>query len=338
MKDGAATAENWGIIGHERAVAFLRRSLAHGRNRHAYLITGSPALGKMRLGLAFARALNCEAEPPGQRPCFSCRSCNAISRGSHPDLIVAGADAPLKIDDIRNVLRLLALKPYSARYRIAILDDFHLAAPLAQDALLKTLEEPAPHAIAILLATSAERVLPTIRSRAQQIPLRPIPQQLIKKQLVVSGCDEERAELIAGLSGGRMGWALAAAGDEALLAFRQETLDRLSKVISGTRLPRIRMSDELNRRVGRDKAELRRVLEIWQSYWRDVLLMCCESPVKPCNVDRRAEIRALAGRISVETARAALEATGGALRALDTNANPRLLLDALFLTYPGLEA
>ena len=338
MNDGASAAENWGMIGNERAVAFLRRSLAHGRNRQAYLITGSPALGKMRLGLAFARALNCEMEPLGQRPCFNCQACDAISRGSHPDLIVAGADAPLKIDEIRNVLRLLALKPYSARYRIAILDDFHLAAPLAQDALLKTLEEPAPHAVMILLATSAERVLPTIRSRAQQIPLRPIPQQLIKNQLVVSGCDEERAELIAGLSGGRMGWALAAAGDEALLAFRQETLDTLSKVIAGTRLPRIRMSDELNRRAGRDKAQLRNVLEIWQSYWRDVLLMCYDSPVKPCNVDRRAEIRALAGGISAETARAALEATAGALGALDTNANPRLLLDALFLTYPGLEA
>ena len=334
--DGAPAAENWGIVGHERAVGFLRRSLAHDRNRQAYLITGSPALGKMRLGLAFARALNCEAELPAPRPCFSCQACAAISRGRHPDLIVGGADAPLKIDDIRNVLRLLALKPYSARYRIAILDDFHLVAPLAQDALLKTLEEPAAHAIVILLATSAERVLPTIRSRAQQIPLRPIRQQLIKNQLVVSGCDEERAELIARLSGGRMGWALAAADDEALLAFRQETLDTLSKVISGTRLSRMKLSDELNRRLGRDKAQLRNVLEIWQSYWRDVLLMCCDSLVEPCNVDRRAETHALAGRISAEMARAALEATGGALRALDTNANPRLLFDALFLTYPGL--
>ncbi len=338
MNDVAPPADNWRIIGHEWAVDFLRRALLHGRNRQAYLITGSPALGKMRLGLAFAMALNCEAEAGRQRPCFACRACAAISRRSHPDLILAGADAPLKIDDIRNVLRLLALKPYSARYRIAIFADFHLVAPLAQDALLKTLEEPAPHAIVILLATSAERVLPTIRSRAQQIPLRPIPQQLIKTQLVLSGCEEERAELIARLSGGRMGWALKAVEDEALLVFRQEILDMLRDVLAGTRLPRMKISDQLSRRAGRDKALLRNVLEIWQSYWRDVLLQCYDSPVKPCNVDRRDEIRALARRITTAKAHAALAATGSTLRALDTNANPRLALDALFLTYPGLDA
>ena len=173
-------ADNWRVIGHEWAVEFLRRALLHGRNRHAYLITGGPGLGKMRLGLTFAMALNCEAETLAQRPCFTCRACRAIEGRSHPDLIVAGADAPLKIDEIRNVLRLLALKPYSARYRIAIFDDFHLVAPLAQDALLKTLEEPAAHAIVILLASSVERVLPTIRSRAQHTPLRPIAVDQIK--------------------------------------------------------------------------------------------------------------------------------------------------------------
>ena len=336
MNDSAAAADNWGIIGHEWAVSLLSRSLAHGRNRHGYLITGSPALGKMRLALAFAMALNCEAAPLAQRPCFSCRTCADISRDNHPDLIVAGADAPMKIDEARDVLRVLALKPYSARYRIAILDDVQLMAPLAQDALLKTLEEPAPHAVLILLATSAERVLPTIRSRAQHIPLRPIRQGLIKNQLLAIGAEEARADLIARLSGGRVGWALAAAADAALLETRQEALDTLSAVIEGTRLPRMKESETLSRRAAKDKAQLRAVLEIWQSYWRDVLLHCCGSPVKPCNVDRHAEIRALAGRISAGSARAALAATAEALRALDTNANPRLLLDALFLTYPGL--
>lgn len=243
----------------------------------------------------------------------------------------------MKIDEVRNVLRLLALQPYSARYRVAILDDFQLVAPLVQDALLKTLEEPASHAILILLATSAERVLPTIRSRAQRIPLRPIPQHLIRTRLVASGCNDERADLVAGLSGGRIGWALSTLDDEAPLAIRQQMLDMLRELLAGSRLERIKVSEELSRLAGRDKAQLRNVLEIWQSYWRDVLLQCYGSPVKPCNVDRRDEIRALAGRITAEQARAALEATGSTLRALDTNANPRLAFDALFLTYPGLD-
>ena len=337
MDESTPNPDNWGIIGHEWAVSFLRRALQHGANRHAYLITGVPALGKQRLALGFAMALNCQAAEQAQRPCMVCQACRAMQRHSHPDLILAGAEAPLKIDELRDVLRVLALKPYSARYRIAILDDFQLVAPLAQDALLKTLEEPAVHAILILLATSAERVLPTIRSRAQQIPLRPIPQHLVKRHLVELGCEAERADLLARLSGGRMGWALDALADDDKLDFRREMLDSLRDVLAGSRLPRLKMSEALSGRAGKDKALLRRVLEIWQSYWRDVLLTCYASPVKPCNVDRQAEISSLAERITAEAALESLHATGKVLSALDTNAQPRLALDALFLTYPGLD-
>ena len=339
MNSDAQDPARWPVIGHDWAVDFLRRTLAHGRNRHAYLISGSPSLGKMRLALAFAQALNCEAESKAQRPCLVCRSCKAISRGNDPDLIVAAAEdgAPLKIDAIRDVARLLALKPYSSRYRIAILDDFHLVAPLAQDALLKTLEEPPGHAILLLLAASAERVLPTIRSRAQQLPLRPAPAELIKRQLIADGRDEEQADLLARLSGGRVGWAISASADDSPLEFRNEMLDTLSSVVEGKRLQRMKASDKLSRRAGKDKALLRSVLEIWQTYWRDVLLQCYDSPVKPCNSDRRDQIRALSARLEPAAALAALTATGRTLQALDTNANLRLALDALFLDYPGLE-
>ena len=339
MNAETEAAADWPVIGHDWAVAFMRRSLAHGRNRHAYLISGSPSLGKMKLALTFAQALNCEAEAPAQRPCQVCRACKAISRGGDPDVIVTAAEdgAPLKIDAIREVARLLALKPYSARYRIAILDDFHLAAPLAQDALLKTLEEPPGHAILLLLAASVEHVLPTIRSRAQHLPLRPVSPALIRRRLIEDGHEHEQAELLARLSGGRVGWALSASADDAPLVFREEMLDILSKVLAGARLRRMKESEALSRRAGKDKALLRSVLEIWQSYWRDVLLQCYDSPVKPCNSDRRAQIRALAARLEPSAALAALAATDRTLQALSTNANLRLALDALFLDYPGLE-
>jgi len=310
MNGEAAANENWRIIGHDWAVDRLRRSLLNGRQRHAYLFTGGPSLGKSALARAFALALNCEAVDIAARPCRHCRSCGAIARGSDPDLILAQSDdgAPLKIGAIRELSRVLALKPYAARYRIAILDEFDRVAPLAQDALLKTLEEPASFAVMILLASSAERILPTIRSRAQMIPLRPAPLQLIK----------------------------AALEDEALLAYRGETLDQLSAVLGGGRLARLKLSEELSKRVGGDKAALREVLEIWQTYWRDVLLQCHGSPVKPGNSDRADEIRALVQRIETGDALAALHATRRALDALSTNANIRLSLDALFLDYPGL--
>ena len=114
-------------------------------------------------------------------------------------------------------------------------------------------------------------------------------------------------------------------------------LDVLSGVLGGTRLARLKESDQLSRRAGKDKTLLRDILEIWQTYWRDVLLQCYDSPVKPCNSDRSTQIRALAASLEPSAALAALAATGRTLQALDTNANLRLALDALFLDYPGLE-
>ena len=330
---------HWGIVGHDWAVDFLQRSLLNGRQRHAFLITGVASLGKMTLARAFAMALNCELPDAGMRPCRACRACQAINRSHDPDLILVASEdgAPLKIDDIRNVTRLLALKPYAARYRIAIFQDFELVAPQAQDALLKTLEEPAPYAILILLASSAERILPTIRSRSQIIPLRPVPQQLIKASLLDRGCAADKADLIARLSSGRLGWALSVAEDEAGLSFRAEMLDLLHEILTGPRLARLKASEKLSLRIGRDKALLRTILETWQSWWRDVMLQCCDSPVKPCNSDRHDEISALASRLDSATAYAALKATQSLMQSLQTNANIRLALDALVLDYPGLD-
>ncbi|MXX81854.1 MAG: DNA polymerase III subunit [Chloroflexi bacterium] len=329
---------DWRVIGHDWAVDFLRKGLLKGRSRHAYLISGSASLGKMTLARSFAMALNCQAGAPQARPCWQCRPCKFIANESDPDLLLAaGQDgAPLRIDAIRQVTRLLALKPYAARYRVAILPDFDQVAPLAQDALLKTLEEPAPHAILILLAGNIESVLPTIRSRVQHLPLKPVPTQLIAAQLTSRGCPDEQAELIARLSSGRIGWALSAWEDDSLLAFRAEMIDLLCEIVAGGRLQRLKIADELSKRIGKDKALLRRILEYWTTYWRDALLQCCGHTGLLCNSDRRADIDALAAQLETSAAHAAITATRAAMSALSTNANLRLLLDALFLDYPRL--
>lgn len=330
---------HWGMIGHEWAVDFLRRGLLKGRTRHAYLMTGTRSLGKMKLAQTFAMALNCEQADLTRRPCHQCRSCKSIHSGNNPDLILPPADdsGRLKIDAIRHVTRLLALKPYAARYRIAIFDDFDLVAPQAQDALLKTLEEPPAYAVLMLLASSIDRILPTIRSRAQLIPLRPLPLRLVKAHLMTRGSEEERADLIARLSSGRIGWAIAALEDDEVLAFRQDTLDLLRDILAGSRLERIKIADRLSRKVAGDKSRLRDILEIWQTYWRDVLLESFDSAVKPCNSDRKDEIRSLVMRSDAASASRAMKATRRTLRSLATNANLRLALDALFLDYPGLD-
>ncbi len=329
---------NWHVYGHDWAVDFLQKGLRNKRTRHAYLITGTRSVGKMRLAQTFAMALNCQHDDEANRPCYQCRACKSLMSGNNPDLIYAQPDESgrLKIDAVRNVTRMLALKPYASRYRIAIFDGFDNASPQSQDALLKTLEEPASYAVLILLAESTDRILSTITSRSQVVPLRPVPLHVIKEQLMLLGTEEPRADLIARLSSGRIGWALSSLENEDELLYRSDMLDMLRDIIAGNRVERMKISDQISRKMGRDKPQLQYVLEIWQTYWRDVLLESYGNPVKPCNSDRKDEIIRLVSTIDSEQAYQAMDATRTALKSLSTNANVRLVLDVLFLSYPGL--
>jgi DNA polymerase-3 subunit delta' len=334
------TKHRWPVYGHDWAVEFLQTSLKNRRNRHAYLITGTNNIGKNQLAHAFAMALNCETEDAILRPCGECRSCRLINSGNHPDMIYSERDertGALKIDTIRDVMRLLALKPFSSRYRIAIFDGFDNAQPRAQDALLKTLEEPSQHAILLLLAQSTENIMPTIRSRCQIIPLRPVPQETVKQVLLDDGAEEEQASFLAGLSSGRVGWALKAYRDEVVMQEREDMLNRLSEVIQGNRAVRFRIAEDLDKIAKKDKQAMELLLEQWQSYWRDALLLAENSPVKPCNTDRKVELQQLVQMIQPKDALRALQATRTMLNAtLKTNANVRMAFEVLFLDYPGL--
>ncbi len=262
------TPHNWHVAGHDWAVDFLRNGLLNRRTRHAYLITGTRSVGKMTLARNFAMALNCQHENMSLRPCFQCKSCKGTLSGNNPDLIYSQVEdsGRLKIDEVRRITRLLALRPYASRYRVAIFDDFDMASPQSQDALLKTLEEPASYAVLILLAQSTDRILSTITSRSQIVPLRPVSLEVITQELMLQGASEDRADLIARLSSGRMGWALEALADEDVLAFRADMLDMLRDIIASNRVERLKISDQLSRKMGRDKPLLRYVLEIWQTY------------------------------------------------------------------------
>lgn len=331
---------NWPVWGHDWAVEFLRTSMAHGRNRHAYLITGTRSIGKNQLAHAFAMALNCTHEDPSQHPCGECRSCRLIYSGNHPDMLYSETDektGQLKIDTIRDVMRLLALKPFDSRYRVAIFDNFDAAQPRAQDALLKTLEEPAPHAVLILLAQSTERVMSTITSRCQIVPLRPVPQETVHDFLMMHGAEEDRATLLARLSNGRIGWALNALRDEVVMQEREDMLSMLEDIISSNRTGRFAIAENMDKLARKDKMAVSNLLETWQTYWRDVLLLTEGSLVKPCNSDRHVQIQQIAQRIQPADALRALKATRTTLNeTLKTNASVRLALEVLFLDYPGL--
>lgn len=330
---------NWPVYGHDWAVTHLQKAMANQRVRHAYLITGPESVGKRTLAHAFIMALNCAHEDWQARPCGQCRSCKRVYSGNHPDLIYAENDpqsGALKIDAIRAVTRLLALKPFDSRYRIGLFEHFERAQPRAQDALLKTLEEAPPHAILVVLAPSTDKILPTIISRCQHIPLRPVSAEAIRDALQLHGADEARATQLARLSAGRIGWAFAALQDEMVYQQREQALDILAEIVFSDRAKRFKIAEGLAKDAARDRHSLRMLLDLWMSYWRDVLLLALDSPVKPANSHRRQEME----RILVVTvpfaARRAIAATGKMLALLDTNANLRLGLEVMLLDYPGL--
>jgi DNA polymerase-3 subunit delta' len=328
----------WNVEGHDWAVNFLRASLRHGRVRHAYLITGSHNIGKSTLAHAFAAALNCTHEDEARRPCGECSSCKRLRSGNHPDVLYTVQDersGALRIDTLRALMRDLALKPFSSRYRVAILHDFDHAQPRAQDALLKTLEEPASHAVLLVLAQGLENVLPTIRSRCQWLPLRPVPTEQVRLALVGRGASPEQATLLARLSSGRIGWAIAALENPVVLEERDHILNMLGEAVRGCRAVRFGIADTLKREAEKDRDALRYLLEIWQTFWRDVLLLAQHSPVKPCNTDRVVEMQQWVQRIQPRDAQRALLATRRLLyTTLATNANVLLALETMLLDYP----
>jgi DNA polymerase-3 subunit delta' len=228
-------------------------------------------------------------------------------------------------------MRKLSMKPFASRHRVAIIGNFERARGPAQDAILKTLEEPPPYAIILLLANSTEHTLATIQSRCQILYLRPVASEVITDTLLAqTNATNEQAGLIARLSGGRIGWALAAASQPEILDQRATALDMLENLLVQGRRERFAIADAL----GKDKPALQPLLDLWQTYLRDLLLLTLGSPVKPVNIDRTDALEQFARRLDPEAVRRAVDATARSMRLLETNTNPRLLLEVLMLDYP----
>jgi DNA polymerase-3 subunit delta' len=323
---------NWPVIGHEWAVAHLSKSFANGRVRHAYLITGPASVGKTTLAQALAQVLNCEGERP---PCGECRPCQLIARGVHPDVPIVEAErtgGTLKIDQVRALQSTLALRPVEARYRVPMLLRFHEATPQAQDALLKTLEEPPPYVVLLLTADAADNLLETIVSRCQPINLRPLSLEATARALTDHfGALAGEADRLARFSGGRLGWAIRALEDPSMLEARNEALDQLEHLLRADRIARFGWAKD----AAKDKLALQAMLPLWQLYWRDVVLLASGGEVPVVNVDRLDALRALAARVGVEAAGAALEAVRETANRLALNANTRLAVEVLMLDLPG---
>ena len=323
---------NWNLIGHEWAADMLKKHAINGP-RHAYLLAGPPGLGRRTLALRFAQALNCPTPVDAGVPCRQCRDCKQIQAMQQADLTVVQAESEagiIKVDQIRDARRMLTLKPYMAKYRVALFLRFHEANDNAANALLKTLEEAPSYAVLILTADNPEQLLPTIVSRCEVLRLRPLEIGKVQTELESRGIESERAKLIAHISGGRFGYALQLLEDDSLLEKREEQLNDLQRLVAASRVEKFAYADKM----ARDKDSMRHTILIWLSYWRDVMLRAAKTETPLTNLDRNMEIESLAGRMNLSSARIVVAQLEDALEKMERNVNPRLLAEVVLLDLP----
>jgi len=328
---------NWGLVGHEWAVEMLKEHIRRDSVRHAYLFCGPSGVGRRTLALRFAQALDCPNQKEPGQPCGRCKTCQQIERMQYPDLSVIQAEkegGTLKVEQVRAIRQSLVLKPYQGRYRVALFLRFDEANANAANALLKTLEEAPTHVILILTAGSPEQLLPTIVSRCEVIRLRPLPLDAVESTLLDHGIAAEQAGVLAHIASGRPGYALRLAQDKDALAFRSRRLEDLSGLLKSNRRERFAYAEKLTDRKKEAEMRFRESLQIWLSFWRDVLLCTSGADAPLVNVDRSAEIEALAQRLSLSEARQLVAQTEGAMDRLDRNVNARLLAEILLLDWP----
>lgn len=336
--------DNWNLLGHNWAVDMLRRHVATGETRHAYLFAGPGGVGRRSLALAFARALICVNPPAPGEFCGQCRACKLIGVRRHPDLsiveptikdpndrnaLIPALHGETRISQIRDLQRILNLKPYESKYRVVICERFNQATSEASNAFLKMLEEPPAHVIILLTADTPETLLPTIVSRCEALRLRPLSVEQVKRELENRGLENGQAELFAHISGGLPGYAFRLAEDKSLLEFRRQKLDDLQRLIASSRVDKFSYAEKLVK----DKDALRQTFVVWGSFWRDVFLRASKADAPPINVDRAGEISLLASQLGPLVARQRVNDVERALRQVERNVNMRLLTENLLLSW-----
>jgi len=320
------------VVGHEGVLARLRRAAAAERLASAYLLTGPPGIGKRLVADAFAARILCSA-PVASDACQACPQCTCVAAGTHPDLRIIEREEErrdIRIEQVRELARWLTLQPLMAQRKVAIIDAAHCLSEPAQNALLKTLEEPPPSAVLLLTATAAARLLPTVRSRCQTVRMDPLPSEAVVRVLGARGVAPEQAILLAAESEGSPGRALALAGDEESRA-RTAILSALPELGRSDAAALSMLAQELSR------GPIEAALSTAAAWYRDVLESALTGDPPRRNPDAVAAVRAVADRSPPTRTLRQLEVVCDTIDGLSRNANRVLALETMLLALRALE-
>jgi DNA polymerase-3 subunit delta' len=317
------------ILGHERVRDLLARSLANGRVPPAILLTGPRGVGKRTLATAVARALLCP-DGSGGDACGRCPACHRSGRGLHPDLLVGEPEGPtntLKIERIRDLVREIDGVPFEASARAILIDDAHTMTEQAQNALLKSLEEPPATSHVFLITPLPQTLLPTIRSRCQALRMGPLPASLLERALTERlGLTPTEARLRVSVRPAALGQALRSRAKR--MALREELLKVMGGWVRGGVVERMEAAGGWRPR---------RSPAAWPCCARcraTAALAAGALPESPLNADVADQLQPLAKGPLGARAAALAEAAGETLFGLKGNASKLLSIDVLLDTLP----
>jgi DNA polymerase-3 subunit delta' len=336
----------WPMCGHDRVIALLSQELAKGSLRHAYLVSGPRHAGKSTLATVFAQAIVCPQRTPGGPACGACDSCRRVERTIHPDVQTFSLESQrqharerssvdrLSVETAREISAAAAFRPFTARHRVIIVDDAETLTGIAQEALLKTIEEPPLQLVLLLLTESGDALKPTIRSRCEQINLMPVPAEIIEQCLLDRGVERTLALTLSRQAMGLPGRAIEMARDPSILEGLQERIARAADWIAASSFDRVCRSFELANAFGKDRVHVFLELEAVSELWRGVMMSSAgvESPDNTM-LSEKAGNQSF-GQFELSDSLRALESVVSCMSDLESNVRPRLALEAMVMQWP----
>ena len=323
------------ILGHEKPIRLLQQAIKTDKVVHSYLFLGNEGIGKKHVALQFSKALNClgGGNETGEA-CDHCISCKKVDGGQHPDvLLLEPENHTLKVEQVRQMQRDLAYRPYEGRRRVCIIAAADRMAPNMSNTLLKTLEEPPLHTVIILLANNSRLLLATILSRCQAVRFNPLPVSLVAQWLVKEkGVNTDEAHLLASLSEGSPGRALAL----------QEEMGEIPRVDLlkgwlGARSLSLEAMEQWAESLPSDRERLVSVLEVGKTLLRDLIMVkAVQDPSKLIHVDLREKMESIAAQWDLPALLNRIDVLHQTLLAVSPgrgNANTKLALEAMMLSW-----
>ena len=335
------------IVGHRRLVTLLSRAVAQETLPQSLLFAGTRGVGKRLTALALAETVNCvqPAQPATDAAvprdaCGTCASCRRIARGVHPDVLVVepGELGSIKIEQVRDVIDRAGYRPFEGRRRVVIIDEADAMVPAAQNALLKTLEEPPPASVFVLLSATPDALLPTVLSRCQRLRFGELsPDDVAQVLMRDHEYDETEARAAAVDAGGSIGRALSAASADVAEAREaaRHMLERTARMTDPSR--RIDLAREVtpsagSKSPGAERDQLAACLRAMASLLRDIGLVGAQGELAVlANADLAPQLRALATAFDSDRTVRAYASVDQALTALERNASPKIVADWLVL-------